>query len=216
MDDLEPLAAPISRTSGAVLVILAPLLLAVLWLAAGAGIGGHTVALLSAFYRAGALVFAGGHVVLPLLQESVVGAGWVAPGTFLSGYGAAQAVPGPLFSFAAFLGAAGNTPPNGWTGAAIAVAAIFLPGLLLVLGALPFWDALRRVALARAAMDGVNAAVVGILAAALYDPVWTSAVRTPRDFAIAAAAFVLLLAWRVQPWIVVLLSAAAAAALGNA
>jgi chromate transporter len=212
-DPVEPLSPPISRTAGAVLIALVPMLLVLLWLAEAGDVGGHGLALFSAFYRAGALVFGGGHVVLPLLEESVVTPGWVTPDTFLSGYGAAQAVPGPLFTFAAFLGAAGNAAPNGWPGAAIALIAIFLPGLMLVLGALPYWDALRRVASARAAIAGINAAVVGILAAALYDPVWTAAVHTPADFAVAAAAFILLLSWRVQPWIVVVVTAVVAAFL---
>ena len=142
------------------------------------------------------MVFGGGHVVLPLLQAAVVQPGWVSQGDFLAGYGAAQAVPGPLFTFAAYLGAVIGPAPNGLAGAAIALVAIFLPGLLLVYGTLPFWDALRRKPLARAALDGTNAAVVGLLAAALYAPLWTSAVLAPADFALALAGFLLLTVWK--------------------
>ncbi len=206
-DDGERLIAPISATTGAVLLGLVPFVLLIFWAAETYGVGGHLVALFSAFYRAGALVFGGGHVVLPLLNEAIVGKGWVSAQTFLTGYGAAQAIPGPLFTFAAFLGAA--DPGGRWTGALIGIAGIFLPGLTLVLAALPFWDRLRRIPLARAAMAGINAAVVGVLAAALYDPVWTAAVHGIRDFSVVTAAFLLLVAWRVQPWIVVALAAAA-------
>jgi chromate transporter len=175
---------------------------------------GHAIEVFEAFYRAGALVFGGGHVVLPLLEAAVVPPGWVSESVFLAGYGAAQAVPGPLFTFAAYLGAVMRPPPNGWAGAPLALIAIFLPGLLVVTGALPFWDAFRRRTWAQAAMRGVNAAVVGILLAALDSPVWTSAVLGPPDFALALVAFVLLTAWGKPPWIVVALTAAAGAALG--
>ncbi len=164
------------------------LLLAGLPIAAAASQNG-TIQLAEAFYRAGALVFGGGHVVLPLLQETVVRPGWVSAGDFLAGYGAAQALPGPLFTIAAFLGAKASVGPGGAAGAAVAVIAIFLPGLLLVYGALPFWDRLRVKGHARGALDGVNAAVVGILGAALYQPVWTSAVLRPLDAALALLAF---------------------------
>lgn len=177
--------------------------------------GGPAIALFDAFYRAGALVFGGGHVVLPLLEAEVVAPGWVAPDAFLAGYGAAQAAPGPLFTFAAFLGAAATHGPGGVAGAAIALVAVFLPGLLLVTGALPFWDALRLRAWAQGLVRGANAAVVGVLAAALYDPVWTGAVRTAADFAFALAAFVALVAWRASPWSVVLAAAVAGAALAR-
>ena len=149
--------------------------------------------------------------MLPLLQAEVVRPGWVGPDAFLAGYGAAQAVPGPLFTFAAYLGAVMQPQPNGLAGATIALVAIFLPGLLLVYGTLPFWDALRRRPRAQAAMRGTNAAVVGILAAALYSPVWTSAVLGPRDFALAVASFVLLTIWEIPPWIVVVLLGSAGA-----
>lgn len=175
---------------------------------------GHAVEVFEAFYRAGALVFGGGHVVLPLLEAAVVPPGWVSEGAFLAGYGAAQAVPGPLFTFAAYLGAVMRPPPNGWAGAALGLIAIFLSGLLVVTGALPFWDAFRRRTWAQSAMRGVNAAVVGILLAALYSPVWTSAVLGPPDFALALVAFVLLTVWHAPPWMVVALTAAAGAALG--
>jgi chromate transporter len=162
-----------------------------------------------AFYRSGALVFGGGHVVLPLLQRAVVDPGWIGQDLFLAGYAAAQALPGPLFTFSAFLGAAMSAPPNGVTGASLALAAIFLPGLLALLAALPFWSWLRSHPSARAAMSGANAAVVGILAAALYDPVWVSSVGDRLDFVLVAVAFVLLTAFRSPPILVVALSAVA-------
>ncbi|MEZ0211717.1 MAG: chromate efflux transporter [Xanthobacteraceae bacterium] len=156
-----------------------------------------------AFYRSGALVFGGGHVVLPLLQSAVVAPSWVSEEAFLAGYGLAQAVPGPLFSFAAYLGAVLQPGPNGVAGAALALVAVFLPGLLLVVGVLPFWDGLRTRPAAQAAMRGANAAVVGILGSALYQPVWTGAVHGPGDFALALAGFLLLTMWRVPPVLVV-------------
>jgi chromate transporter len=192
------LGFPISRRLGVLLLalfaagfILPPVL---------AGVT-HAPALVrfAAFYRAGALVFGGGHVVLPLLQQAVVAPGWVGNAAFLGGYGLAQAVPGPLFTFAAYLGAV----MSGLQGAAIALVAIFLPGLLLLAGMLPFWDGLSRHPGAGAAMRGANAAVVGILGAALYDPVWTGAVLTSRDFVLALAAFLALTLWRAPPWTVV-------------
>lgn len=196
------LSFPVSRRAGVLALVLFGVLFLVpslLW----AATGHHAVALFDAFYRSGALVFGGGHVVLPLLQAEVVAPGWVTTESFLAGYGVAQAVPGPLFTFAAYLGAVIGSPPNGVTGAAIALIAIFLPGLLLVYGMLPFWDALRVRSTTQAAMRGTNAAVVGILGAALYDPVWTSAVRSPRDFALTLAGFLLLTVWKMPPWIVV-------------
>ncbi|MCF6369280.1 chromate efflux transporter [Rhizobium halophilum] len=165
------------------------------------------LSLADAFYRAGALVFGGGHVVLPLLQAEVVAPGWVSEDAFLAGYGAAQAVPGPLFTFAAYLGAVMGPAPNGVAGAIIALIAIFLSGFLLLLGVLPFWDRFRRLPRAQAAMRGANAAVVGILGAALYSPVWTSAILSPYDFALALAAFMLLVVWKVPPWMVVVFCA---------
>ena len=204
----EPLSVPVGH--GVALLCLGAFaaLLVGLPFAARAS-GDHAVALFDAFYRAGALVFGGGHVVLPLLQAAVVPPGWVDNDTFLAGYGAAQAVPGPLFTFAAFLGAAGTSTPNGWAGGALCVIAIFAPSFLLVFGALPFWERLRRHGATRAALAGVNAAVVGLLLAALYHPVWTSAVLTPPDFALALLALVALAVWRVPPWAVVLACALA-------
>jgi len=172
----------------------------------------HVLALFSSFYRSGALVFGGGHVVLPLLQQSVVPPGWVSNDAFLAGYGAAQAVPGPLFTFAAYLGTVMGPAPNGWAGGLLCLAAIYLPSFLLLIGVLPFWDALRRRGAIRAALTGVNAAVVGLLLAALYTPVWTSAIHTPADFAIGIVAFLLLAMWAVPPWLVVILGALAAGA----
>ncbi len=165
------------------------------------------LALLDSFYRTGALVFGGGHVVLPLLQAEVVQFGWVGLEAFVAGYGAAQAVPGPLFTFAADLGAVMAPWPNGWLGAVICLLAIFLPSFLSILGVLPFWDALRRLHPVRRALSGVNAAVVGILLAALYDPVWTSGIQTAADFALALLAFTLLAFWKLPPWLLVLLTA---------
>jgi chromate transporter len=165
------------------------------------------------FYRAGALVFGGGHVVLPLLQSEVVQPGWVSPDAFLAGYGAAQAVPGPLFTFAAYLGAVLQPEPNGIFGALLALGGIFLPGFLILVGILPFWDRFRRMAKAQSLMRGANAAVVGILAAALYSPVFTSAIGNMRDFALALICFVLLIAWKAPPWLVVLVSASGGVAL---
>ncbi|MGY6248777.1 chromate efflux transporter [Bosea thiooxidans] len=206
------LAFPITRRAGLLSLTLFFLLLAGLPLLSAMS-GRHGVALFDVFYRAGALVFGGGHVVLPLLEAAVVQPGWIDADAFLAGYGAAQAVPGPLFSFAAFLGTAMTPWPNGVIGAAICLVAIFAPGLLLVTGALPFWNALRNRPLAQAAMRGANAAVVGILATALYDPVWTSAVQNPRDFAVALIGFALLTVWKTPPWIVVLLTAASGVGL---
>lgn len=165
--------------------------------------GSQSIRLFDAFYRSGALVFGGGHVVLPLLQAEVVNPGWVSNQVFLAGYGLAQAVPGPLFTFAAYLGAMMGPSPSGIVGATIALIAVFLPGVLLIYGMLPFWDVLRRNAGAQAAMRGANAAVVGILGAALYSPVWTSAVLNPRDFALALTGFLALTVWNAPPWIVV-------------
>jgi chromate transporter len=172
------------------------------------------LALFASFFRAGSLVFGGGHVVLPLLQEAVVPPGWVTPAQFTAGYGAAQAVPGPLFTFAAYLGATSSAPPGGWAGAALALAAIFLPSFLLVWGALPFWDAVRSRSDAQAALRGINAVVVGILIAALYTPVFTSAIGGPLDAALALAAFALLQIWAAPPWLVVAICALAGAAIG--
>ena len=164
----------------------------------------QALAVVNAFFRAGSLVFGGGHVVLPLLQSATVPNGWVANDTFLAGYGLAQAVPGPLFTFAAFLGASMNAQPSGWLGATACVVAIFAPSFLLVIGVLPFWEQLRKSLRTQAALSGVNAAVVGLLLAALYNPVWTSAILTPTDFGLALIALVALMFWKVPPWLVVL------------
>jgi chromate transporter len=167
----------------------------------------HALQLFNSFYRSGALVFGGGHVVLPLLQAAVVPPHWVTNDTFLAGYGAAQAVPGPLFTFSAYLGAINGEAPNGWAGGAICLIAIFLPSFLMLIGILPFWDGLRRRTAVRKSLRGVNAAVVGILLAALYRPVWTSAILSPADFAIGVVAFLMLALWAVPPWLVVVLGA---------
>ena len=169
----------------------------------------QALALADSFYRSGSLVFGGGHVVLALLKEEVLPRGWVPEDVFLAGYGAAQAVPGPLFTFSAYLGTVMDRPPAGWAGGLVCLAAIFVPSFLLVIGTLPFWNALNRLETARRAMLGVNAAVVGLLLAALYDPVWTSGVLSARDFVLALAAFALLVSWKLPPWLVVVLGALA-------
>ena len=203
---------PVSRSMGVVFLVAFFVLLALALVPVREGV----FALFSAFYRSGALVFGGGHVVLPLLRNAVVVPGWVSDNTFLAGYGAAQAVPGPLFTVAAYLGAVAGVAPGGVAGAAIALVAIFVPGIFALIGTLPFWHELRARPGARAAMAGVNAAVVGLLGAALYDPVWTSAVQGSSDFAIAATGFALLVVWNAPPLLVVLLCAAAGMGLGLA
>jgi chromate transporter len=175
--------------------------------------GVHWLDLLAAMYHSGALVFGGGHVVLPLLEAETVRTGWVSQDAFLAGYGAAQALPGPLFTFAAFLGAVQSPAPNGLMGGLIATAAIFLPSFLLLFGALPFWLRLRGNPAARAALAGINAAVVGLLLAALYDPVFTSAIKDGRDVALGLGAFALLELWKVPAWVVVIGTGAGAALL---
>ncbi|MGE3599565.1 MAG: chromate transporter [Dehalococcoidia bacterium] len=167
----------------------------------------HALALFDAFYRVGSLVFGGGHVVLPLLQAEVVPPGWLTNEQFIAGYGAAQAVPGPLFTFSAYLGAVAEPNPNGVAGAAIALVAVFLPSFLLVVGALPLWGMVRNRTSFQSALGGINAAVVGILLAALYTPVWTSAIGSPADFSLGLAAFGLLAVWRLPPWMVVVFCA---------
>ncbi len=199
---------PVTRRAGIIALVLFAVLLLIPPVVVTAT-GSQALALFDAFYRSGALVFGGGHVVLPLLQAQVVTPGWVSNEAFLAGYGLAQAVPGPLFTFAAYLGAVMGPAPNGVAGATIALVALLLPGMLLVYGMLPFWDAMRTRPGAQAAMRGTNAAVVGILGAALYNPVWTSAVLTPRDFALALTGFLLLTIWKQPPWIVVVLLAGA-------
>nr|WP_315754550.1 chromate efflux transporter [Bradyrhizobium sp. SZCCHNRI2007] len=201
-------AIPVSRTVGLVALAMFAILLAGLPLLRGVT-GSTGVALFDAFYRSGALVFGGGHVVLPLLREAFVGPGWLSDDAFLAGYGAAQAVPGPLFTFAAYLGTVVAPEPHGIIGAALGLLGIFLPGMLVLLAALPFWDAFRKRAGAQAMMRGVNAAVVGVLGAALYDPVWTTTIHNTADFGIALVGFVLLVAWRAPPLVVVAFSAAA-------
>jgi len=208
----RPLGITVGRGVGAAALVILLVLLVGLPLLRAA-FPSQALALADGFYRAGTLVFGGGHVVLPLLQAEVVPPGWVSKDDFLAGYGAAQAVPGPLFTFAAYLGAAMGPAPNGILGAVICLVAIFAPSFLLIVGALPFWDGLRRHDSVRRALLGVNAAVVGLLLAALYDPVWTSAILSPGDFAIALVAFVALVMWRLSALIVVLLCALAGTGL---
>lgn len=202
---------PVSRTFGAICLVLFFVLLFGLPILAASSQG---LAVFDSFYRAGSLVFGGGHVVLPLLETEVVRSGWVSHDQFLAGYGAAQAVPGPLFTFAAYLGTVLNTEPNGLVGASIALVAVFLPGFLLLLGVIPFWDSFRQRESAQALMRGTNAAVVGILGAALYDPVFTSAIVGPYEFALAFACFVLLMAWKLPPWVVVVVAALGGVLIG--
>lgn len=204
----EALASAVGRGAAAFYLIAFFVLLALLPVLAASG-GDGTARLIDAFYRAGSLVFGGGHVVLPLLQAEVVETGMVGREAFLAGYGAAQAVPGPLFTFAAYLGTVMQAPPSGIAGAAIALVAIFVPSALLVLGGLPFWDRLRSAPLAQRALAGVNAAVVGLLAAALYDPVFTEGITSPQAMAVAAACFVALGAWKIPAWAVVIAAGAA-------
>ncbi len=187
--------------SFAALAVFALLLAALPFLAAW--LQDPTLGLASVFYRTGALVFGGGHVVLPLLQTEIVGRGWMDQAPFLAGYGAMQALPGPLFSFAGFVGAAQQFAPGGWRGGLVAIVAIFLPSILLVIGVLPFWDRLKGRPAARAALAGVNAVVVGVLAAALWNPVLTTSIDRPADWALLAAAFVFLAVARLPPWLVV-------------
>ncbi|MBS0567013.1 MAG: chromate efflux transporter [Proteobacteria bacterium] len=202
---------PITRRAGAFALIVFAALLTLPPLVAAVA-HNPELALFDAFYRSGALVFGGGHVVLPLLQAQVVSPGWVSDAAFLNGYGAAQAVPGPLFAFAAYLGALATPMHNAPLGAMIALIGLFLPGLLLVYGALPFWNALRARPLAQSAMRGANAAVVGILAVAFVDPVCTTAILRWYDAVPALAGFLLLVRWKLPPWIVVVLLAATGAA----
>ena len=200
------ISVPVSRQVGIVALAAYFLLLGglpILWALSHS----QAVALFDAFYRSGALVFGGGHVVLPLLREAVVPPGWVSDDAFLAGYGAAQAVPGPLFTFAAYLGTVTKPSPHGVAGAVISLIAIFLPGVLVLIGTLPFWETFRRRVRAQAMMRGVNAAVVGLLSAALYNPVWTSAVNTPGDFGLALVGFVLLTVWQTPPLVVVAITA---------
>lgn len=192
-------AFPISRGLGIVCIVLFFGLLLLLPLLSEVT-SSRWIAMFDRFYRSGALVFGGGHVVLPLLEREFVPAGWLSEEAFLAGYGAAQAVPGPLFTFAAYLGAV----MNGWVGGLIATFAIFLPAFLLILGTLPFWDNLRRNPKVKGALLGVNAAVVGILISAFYQPIWTSSILAPIDFALAAVLFSMLVYWKLPPWMIVI------------
>ncbi|RDK05647.1 chromate efflux transporter [Cupriavidus lacunae] len=204
----EPLGLPVTHRAGVLALVLFAALLAGLPMLVKLAVD-PAVREFDAFYRAGALVFGGGHVVLPLLDAAVVAPGWVGKETFLAGYGATQAMPGPLFTFAAFLGTSMQTPPTGLAGGLLCTLAIFLPGALLVVGALPFWESLRRNQRAQAALAGVNAGVVGLLLAALWNPVWTSAVHGPLDIVLVALALVALMVWKLPPWLVVVASGVA-------
>ena len=204
--DSTPLSLPVTQKMAvASLILFLALLLGLPVLAESTK--DHFLILISGFYRSGSLVFGGGHVVLPLLQQTVVPTGWIDNDTFLAGYGAAQAIPGPLFTFAAYLGSAMREPPNGLLGGHICLVSIYLPSFLLLLAALPFWDVLRRRPVVRSALQGINASVVGVLLAALYSPVWTSAIFEPADFGFGVVAFLLLVMWKLPPWLVVALGA---------
>jgi chromate transporter len=207
----EHMSMPVSRPVG--LVALATFFLLLVGLPVLTAYHSQAVALFNAFYHSGALVFGGGHVVLPLLREATVAPGWVSDDAFLAGYGAAQAVPGPLFTFSAYLGAVMKTAPNGIAGASVSLIAIFLPGILVLMGTLPFWETFRQRKWAQAVMRGVNAAVVGLLGAALYNPVWISSVKGPGDLGIALVGFVLLTVWQAPPLFVVGISALGGMAL---
>jgi len=209
---METIAAPVSRTAACVSLATFTVLLIGLPLLRGLGL---PAAQFEAFYRSGALVFGGGHVVLPLLRGAFATPGWISDDAFLAGYGAAQAVPGPLFSFAAYLGAVVRPSSFGIPGAALGLVGIFLPGMLVLIGALPFWEAFRSRANAQAAMRGINATVVGLLGAALYNPVWTSSVRTSGDLGVALIGFVLLTVWRAPPLLVVIAGALGGMALAK-
>ena len=204
--DIKATPIRLGRRTAAASLVLFFLLLGALPIMAGLSTN-HALQLFDRFYRTGALVFGGGHVVLPLLQSAVVPPGWVTNDAFLAGYGAAQAVPGPLFTFAAYLGTVMTPGPNGWLGAILCLAAIYLPTFLLVSGAIPLWDYARAHPALRSALVGVNAAVVGLLLAALYRPGWTSAVAGTGDFMLVLGAFLLLAFWRTPPWLVVILTA---------
>jgi chromate transporter len=209
----HPARVPLSRRAGIVAWVLFFALLGGLPLLRLVS-PSQGLALFDSFYRVGSLVFGGGHVVLPLIWSEVVPTGWVSNEEFVAGYGAAQAVPGPLFTFAAYLGTVMHDPPNGLAGSALALVAVFLPSFFLVVGALPFWDTVRAHPSFQAALRGINAAVVGLLASALYTPVWTSAIEGPADFALGLAAFGLLMFWKLPPWLVVILAALGGAAIG--
>jgi chromate transporter len=198
----SPLGVPVSRRVGVMALSGFFVLLVALPLLGGSS---QRIELFDAFYRSGALVFGGGHVVLPLLSKAFVTPGWVNQDSFLAGYGAAQAVPGPLFTFAVYLGAVAGPSPQGTAGATLGLVGIFLPGALILLGALPFWDVLRQRVGAQAVMQGINAAVVGLLGAALYSLLWVSSIKSSVDFALALVGFILLTAWRTPPLIVVVL-----------
>jgi chromate transporter len=193
------LAVPVSRRAAWVCIVVFAVLLLLLPIVS-VPFASDWLTMFGSFYRSGSLVFGGGHVVLPLLEREVVPTGMVSGEQFLAGYGVAQAVPGPLFTFAAYLGAAAG----GITGAVVATAGIFLPAFLLMVGALPFWGELRQNKGAQGALQGVNAAVVGILLAALYDPLWKTAVTGPAEFSLAALLFLLLVFWKLPPWVIVL------------
>jgi chromate transporter len=197
------LRVPVSRRVG--IIALALFMLGLIGLPVLSSFS-HRIELFNAFYRSGALVFGGGHVVLPLLSNAFVTTGWVSDTAFLAGYGAAQAVPGPLFTFAAYLGVLAS---HGWRGALLGIIGIFLPGMLVLLGTFPFWQQMRRQRNSQALMRGVNAAVVGLLTAALYNPLWVSAVKSSADFALSLAGFILLVAWRAPPLLIVILGALA-------
>ncbi|HMJ50313.1 MAG TPA: chromate efflux transporter [Burkholderiales bacterium] len=206
------LPIPLGRVSAIFCICLFAVLLVGIPILAGL-VHNHTIALIDSFYRTGSLVFGGGHVVLPLLQTAVVPPGWISKDMFLAGYGAAQAVPGPLFTFSAYLGTVMQPAPNGWTGGIICLVSVYMPSFLLLIGILPFWEMIRKAVTVRRALMGVNAAVVGLLLAAFYNPVWTSGILSVSDFILGLIAFGLLSFWKVPPWLVVVATAIGSAGL---
>jgi len=193
---------PIARATAVSCICLFVVLLLGLPILSGF-VHSHTIALIDSFYRTGSLVFGGGHVVLPLLQTAVVSPGWVSKDLFLAGYGTAQAVPGPLFTFSGYLGSVMQPAPSGWIGGTICLLSIYVPSFLLLMGILPFWEVLRKKGAIRCVLMGVNAAVVGLLLAAFYNPVWTSGILSANDFILGLLAFGLLSLWKTPPWVVV-------------
>ena len=207
-----PIKYNVSKATGAVFLTVFLLMLGGLPLVSQL-VNSDLLKLFDGFFRAGSLVFGGGHVVLPLLQAEVVPTGWVTNDAFMAGYGAAQAIPGPLFSFSAFLGAIATVSPSIWIGAGMCLVAAFLPSFLLIIGALPFWEKFREHKEMRFAMQGINAAVVGVLLSAFYHPVWTSSIHNAKDFGLAAFGFLLLVFWKAPSWLVVVVSAVIAGLL---
>lgn len=208
----DPIKTSFGHKTAAIILAVFVAMLVLLPMAADIS-GSQSVKLFDSFFRVGSLVFGGGHVVLPLLKSEVVTPGWVSPDAFMAGYGAAQAIPGPLFTFTAYLGAVSRIPPSGWLGAIICLVAAFLPSFFLVFGTLPYWEKIRKYQGMRSAMQGINAAVVGLLLAAFYNPVWTSGILSAKDFGLATIGLLLLIFWKTPSWAVVIVTALASGLL---